>query len=202
MILRKRYRPNLAFWVGPQRQDRDAEVATAPYLTSRQGNTCEKSPVDAIPQYTSTPMHSISLSPTASEAEIVNQLALIAAAVSRRSSASESTIRSSAPSLGSQNRKQSVSNSVKQEEIQEEGEETFHHLSSLITVSSLPQHSSASGHISTPSRTSVGSTAEQGDLPPIPFPARVFRKPYPRYSPLPPLYIIPKPLKVRPEVRF
>ncbi|KAJ5832150.1 hypothetical protein N7474_000461 [Penicillium riverlandense] len=202
MILRKRYRPNLAFWAGRQRLDRDAEEATAPYLTSCQENTCEKSPLDAIPQSTSTHLHNISLSSTASETEIVNQLALIAAAVSRRSSASASTIKSSASSLGSQDRKQSMSNLVKQEEIQEEEEESFHHLSSLITVSSLPQYPSASGLTSSPSTITVGSTAEKGDLPPLPSPVGVFRKPCPRYSPLPPLYIIPKPLKVRPEVRF
>lgn len=202
MILRKRHRSKFAFWAGPQQLNQDSEVAAAPYLTNCQEDTCKNSPTDAVPQYTSTHMHSISLSPTASETEIVNQLALIAAAVSRRSSASATTIRSSAPSLGSQDRKQSESNSVKQKELQEEEEESFHHLSSLITVSSVPHQSSASRHISTPSTTIVGSTAEKGDLLPLPLPARVFRRPLPRYSPLPPLYIIPKPLKVRPEVRF
>ncbi|KAJ5091640.1 hypothetical protein NUU61_006510 [Penicillium alfredii] len=109
----------------------------------------------------------------------------------------------------------------KEPEKEEKEEESFHHLSSLITISCLPPHSS--NHSATPSTTTVASrpgsreiqaatgrkrtlsrfSSHLGDIPKLPFPSRVARKPCPRYSSLPPVYMPkPKPLGVRPEVRF
>lgn len=99
-------------------------------------------------------------------------------------------------------------------------EETFYHLSSLITTSRIPQ----TRHNSTRSTSTMASKCGRresqifdrkressiinlniGDLPALSFPRSEKRKgkPGPRYSPLPPPFV-PKSLimRLRPEVRF
>ncbi|KAJ5161495.1 hypothetical protein N7492_006887 [Penicillium capsulatum] len=87
-------------------------------------------------------------------------------------------------------------------------EECFHYLHSLITVSG-PSHPSP-GPLSTPlvdeqdrqplrrKRASSRLSLRLGDLPSLPFTSR---KPCPRYTAIPPIHT-PKPVPMRPEVRF
>ncbi|KAJ5166904.1 uncharacterized protein N7482_005685 [Penicillium canariense] len=140
---------------------------------------------------------------------IVNQLALLAASVSRSSpSTTMGSKRSSSPlSTNVQNTRPDGDNS--QEYLVAEVE-SFHYLRSLITVSCMPQPSS--GYSSTPStvevtdqppgrkRASSRLSLCLGELPGLPF-SKVARKPCHRYTPLPPVYA-PKPIAMRPEVRF
>jgi hypothetical protein len=142
---------------------------------------------------------------------IVNQLALLAASVTRSSPrATICSKRSSSPlSADAQSTRPDGGNS---QECLVEDVKSFHYLHSLITISCLPQHSS-------PGQTPISATidgAEKrspgrkrassrlslrlGDLPSLSFP-KVPRKPCPRYTPLPPVYT-PKPIAMRPEVRF
>jgi hypothetical protein len=142
---------------------------------------------------------------------IVNQLALLAASVSR--SSPRTTIcskRSSSPlSTNAQSTRPDGGNS---QEYLVDDVESFHYLRSLITISCLPQQSSPG---QTPIRTTIDGVEKQspgrkrassrlslrlGDLPGLSFP-KVPRKPCPRYTPLPPVYT-PKPIAMRPEVRF
>lgn len=142
---------------------------------------------------------------------IVNQLALLAASVSR--SSPRTTIcskRSSSPFPT--NAPATRPDGGHSQEYLVEDVESFHYLRSLITISCLPQQSSPG---SNPMRTSVEGAEKQSsgrkrassrlslrlaDLPGLPFP-KVPRKPCPRYTPLPPVYT-PKPITMRPEVRF
>lgn len=142
---------------------------------------------------------------------IVNQLALLAASISR--SSPRTTIcskRSSSPlSTNAQSTRPDCGNS---QEYLVEDVESFHYLRSLITISCLPQQSSPG---QTPIRTTIEGAEKQSpgrrrtssrlslrltDLSGLPFP-KVPRKPCPRYTPLPPVYT-PKPIAMRPEVRF
>ena len=111
----------------------------------------------------------------------------------------------------------SISTTQSNTDYQEE-EETFYHLRSWITTSHLPLPS----HTSTTSTSTLASNCGRresqvfdrkrdssilnlniGDLPILPFarPEKDKVKSGPRYSPLPPPYV-PKPLAMRPEVRF
>lgn len=142
---------------------------------------------------------------------IVNQLALLAASVSR--SSPRTTICSKrSSSLFSTNAQTTRPDGDHNQEYLAEDVESFHYLRSLITVSCLPQQSSPG---QTPMRTSIEGAEKQSsgrkrassrlslrlaDLPGLPFP-KVPRKPCPRYTPLPPVYT-PKPIAMRPEVRF
>ncbi|KAF3398351.1 hypothetical protein F1880_005943 [Penicillium rolfsii] len=142
---------------------------------------------------------------------IVNQLALLAASVSR--SSPRTTVcskRSSSPlSTNTHSTRPDDGNSP---EYLVEDVESFHYLRSLITISCLPQQTSSGPN---PIRTNVEGTKKQspgrkrassrlslrlGDLPSLSFP-KVSRKPCPRYTPLPPAYT-PKPITMRPEVCF
>lgn len=142
---------------------------------------------------------------------IVNQLALLAASVSR--SSPHTTIcskRSSSPfSTNAQTTRPDVGHS---QEYLVEDVESFQYLRSLITISCLPQQSSPG---QTPMRTSIEGAEKQSsgrkrassrlslrlaDLRGLPFP-KVPRKPCPRYTPLPPVYTL-KPIAMRSEVRF
>jgi hypothetical protein len=142
---------------------------------------------------------------------IVNQLALLAASVSR--SSPRTTVcskRSSSPlSTNAQSTRPDGGNS---QEYLVEDVESFHYLRSLITISCLPQQSSPGPN---PIRSNIDGTEKQspgrkrassrlslrlGDLPGLSFP-KVPRKPCPRYTPLPPVYT-PKPIAMRREVRF
>lgn len=142
---------------------------------------------------------------------IVNQLALLAASVTRSSPrATTCSQRSSSPlSANAQSTRPDGGNS---QECLVEDVKSFHYLHSLITISCLPQQSSSG---QTPIRTTIDRAEEQspgrkrassrlslrlGDLPSLSFP-KVPRKPCPRYTPLPPVYT-PKPIAMRPEVRF
>lgn len=145
--------------------------------------------------------------------QIVNQLAALAATLSNSSS-------NSAPLSVAAPISEPQSAAPRPEIEQPEEEESFYHLSSLITISCLPQHSP--GHISTPSASTLGSKSGRrksqifdrkrassilslhlGDLPSLPFSSKgkVSRKPCPRYTPLPPPFV-QKRLAIRPEVRF
>lgn len=142
---------------------------------------------------------------------IVNQLALLAASVSRSSPRTTfCSKRSSSPF--STNAPATRPDGGHSQEYLVEDVESFHYLRSLITISCLPQQSSPG---SNPMRTSVEGAERQSsgrkrassrlslrlaDLPGLPFP-KVLRKPCPRYTPLPPVYT-PKPIAMRPEVRF
>lgn len=141
---------------------------------------------------------------------IVNQLALLAASVTR--SSPRTTIcskRSSSPlSTNAQGTRPDGGNS---QEYLVEDVESFHYLRSLITISCLPQQSSPGqtpiSTIDGPEKQSPGRkrassrlSLRLGDLPGLSFP-KVPRKPCPRYTPLPPVYT-PKPIAMRPEVRF
>lgn len=142
---------------------------------------------------------------------IVNQLALLAASVSR--SSPRTTIcskRSSSPlSTNAHSTRPDGGNS---QEYLVEDVESFHYLRSLITISCLPQQDSSGPN---PIRTNIDGTEKQspgrkrassrlslrlGDLSGLSFP-KVSRKPCPRYTPLPPIYT-PRPIAMRPEVRF
>lgn len=91
-------------------------------------------------------------------------------------------------------------------------EENFHYLRSLITVSSLSPHASMQS-LSPPASEEKGSqpmnrkrassrlSLRLADLPRVPFMPKVSRKPSPRYTCLPPAWT-PKPIAIRPEVRF
>ncbi|CEO58911.1 hypothetical protein PMG11_03606 [Penicillium brasilianum] len=142
---------------------------------------------------------------------IVNQLALLPASVTRSSPrATICSKRSSSPlSTNAQSTRPDGGNS---QECLVEDVKSFHYLHSLITISCLPQQSSSG---QTPIRTTIDRAEEQspgrrrassrlslrlGDLPSLSFP-KVPRKPRPRYTPLPPVYT-PKPIAMRPEVRF
>ncbi|CAG8103608.1 unnamed protein product [Penicillium nalgiovense] len=145
--------------------------------------------------------------------QIVNQLAALAATVSNASS-NNAPLSVAAPISEPQ------SAAPRHEIEQPEEEESFYHLSSLITVSCLPQHSP--GHTPTPSASTLGSKSGKrksqifdrkrassilslhlGDLPSLPFSSKgkISRKPCPRYTPLPPPFV-QKRLAIRPEVRF
>ncbi|CAG8943163.1 unnamed protein product [Penicillium salamii] len=128
---------------------------------------------------------------------IINQLAALAATVSHTST-----------SIAQSNPKASKTE-------YREKEETFHHLSSWITTSHLPQPSHSSKLSTSTLASKFGRRESQthdkkressilnlniGDLPTLPFPTGKGKgKPGPRYSPLPPPFV-PKSLTMRPEV--
>ena len=102
-----------------------------------------------------------------------------------------------------------VSGGNSNEELEEEN---FQYLRSLITVSCLSTHSF--GPNSSPSareakdipsesrkRASSRLSLRLGELPSVPFVPKVHRKPCPRYTCLPPAWT-PRPVAIRPEVRF
>jgi hypothetical protein len=147
---------------------------------------------------------------------IVDQLALLADAVSHTSN----TTQHAPPTSVKAETQQSTSTAYLPAEKTEEIEETFYYLSSLITVSCLPSHTPArsTSTLATQSkrrkslefdgkRTSSILNLNIEDLPSLPFPRRskskhnFMRKPGPRYSPLPPPFV-KKSLAMRPEVRF
>lgn len=147
--------------------------------------------------------------PCCSDTElIVSQLAGLAATVSRSSPHNLATSqRSSYSSVLRTVNMQSGGNSG--EELEEEN---FHYLCSLITVSSLSPHASMQS-LSPPASEERGSqpmnrkrassrlSLRLADLPRVPFMPKVSRKPCPRYTCLPPAWT-PKPIAIRPEVRF
>ncbi|KAJ5773525.1 hypothetical protein N7457_008421 [Penicillium paradoxum] len=147
---------------------------------------------------------------------IVDQLAALAASLSHKSS---SITPLSTPVLKAESQPQTL-NPLPEQRKEEQEEESFYHLHSLITISCLPQHKS--GHTPTSSASTLGSRSENrqsqifdrkrassilslhlGDLPPLPFSStrKVSCKPSPRYTPLPPP-VVHKRLAIRPEVRF
>lgn len=188
---------------------RDAETATYPVEKPEQ---CYNSPAKTNPlslnplkasdtQITHKPRKDTMYS--CDTDAIVDQLAVLAATVSQ--SSHSATSQSTKPSLSSTPRTStSQSDSL---HAKEEEDESFDYLSSLISISSLPQHSP---HNSTTSadatesretghkRTSSRLSLRLGGLS---FPSKVPRKPCPRYSPLPPVWT-PKTVTMRPEVRF
>jgi hypothetical protein len=126
--------------------------------------------------------------------QIVNQLAALAATLSNTSS-------NSAPLSVTTPISEPQSAAPRPEIEQPEEEESFYHLSSLITISCLPQHSPS--HTSTPSASTLGSKSGRrksqifdrkrassilslhlGDLPSLPFSSKgkISRKPCPIYS--------------------
>lgn len=135
---------------------------------------------------------------------IVNQLAALAATVTRSShSSTTQSKRPSSPSV------LCATSTPASSFIQEEDEgESFNYLRSLITVSQQSSEpnsttSSQDENDTQHSRKRAGSRLRLrlGDLPGVPFPSKVPRKPCPRYTPLPPAWT-PKPVATRPEVRF
>lgn len=142
---------------------------------------------------------------------IVNQLALLAASVSRSSPRTTICSKRSSSPFPTNARATGRDGGHSQEYLVEDVE-SFHYLHSLITISCLSQQSSPG---SNPMRTSGEGVERQSsgrkrassrlslrlaDLPGLPFP-KVLKKPCPRYTPLPPVYS-PKPITMRPEVRF
>jgi hypothetical protein len=142
---------------------------------------------------------------------IVNQLALLAASVSRSSPCTTICSKRSSSPL-STNAPSTRPDGGNSREYLVEDVESFHYLRSLITVSCLPQQPSPGPN---PIRTNIDGTQRQSpgrkrastrlslrlaDLPGLSFP-KVPKKPCPRYTALPPVYT-PKPIAMRPEVRF
>ncbi|KAJ5578175.1 uncharacterized protein N7459_007139 [Penicillium hispanicum] len=152
---------------------------------------------------------------------IVNQLAVLAATVSGSSRGITACTKGSPSPARMSTATIHLPDATDQEETRDgqphaeketEEEESFHYLRSLITVSCLSQHSSrnaSTASISSPSenplpgrkRASSRLSLRLGDLPALPFPPKISRKPCPRYTTLPPVYT-PKPIAIRPEVRF
>ena len=157
----------------------------------------------------------ITFTPTApyNETEmIVNQLALLAATVSHTSSTTQQE-----PPTPIKTEIQQPTADIVVEQADEDEEETFYHLSSLITISCLPPNHTPTRSLSTlafksarrkslvfdAKRSSSILSLNLGDLPSLPFPKskhKTARKPA-RYSPLPPPFVQKSPA-MRPEVRF
>lgn len=145
--------------------------------------------------------------------QVLNQLAVLAATVGRSPASSASSTNSPHSSFSSS----TTSTAITQPDGRDykddlEAEESFHYLRSLITVSCLPQHSP--GNLSTSlasgdqdrqplrrRRASSRLSLRLGDLPSLPFTNKASRKPCPRYTTIPPVHT-PKPITMRPEVRF
>lgn len=187
---------------------RDANPATCSTRTADQHDAKErgvKSGVKSQPSKTHHITHVSSSDFNGTDA-IVNQLAALAATVTRspHSSTTQST-RSSSSSFP-----RSTSTPVSSFIIQEEDEEeSFDYLRSLITVSQqsselnstvVAQNEHETQHCSRKRACSRLSLC-LGDLPRLSFSSKISRKPCPRYTPLPPAWT-PKPVATRPEVRF
>ena len=191
-------------WIRQRRPG--AEKSSASSTTSQELKIQEKEPHIPEIMMSNAPQHEETY-------QVVNQLATLAATVSNTSSSS-GPLSVAAPISEPQ------SAAPRPEVEQPEEEESFYHLCSLITVSCLPQHSP--GHTPTPSASTLGSKSggrksqifdrkrassilslHLGDLPTLPFPSKgkVSRKPCPRYTPLPPPFVL-KRIAMRPEVRF
>lgn len=142
----------------------------------------------------------------------VNQLAMLAASISQScASTTPRSQRSSTTSLVTTATTQS-SATMSAKEDHFAGDESFHYLRSLISISSLSRHTSSQLSVSSATQevqlSSLGqkratsrSSIRLGDLPGLSFPAKISRKPCPRYTTLPPIYSR-KRITTRPEVRF
>lgn len=192
---------------------RDAETATYPVEKPEQ---CNKTPIKTDPlslnplQARDIHITHIPRKDTLCSCDtdaIVDQLAVLAASVSQ--SSHSATSQSTKSSLSSTPRT-STSQSGGLRAKEEEEDESFDYLCSLISVSSLPQHSphnSTTSVVETESqatgrkRASSRLSLRLGDFSGLSFPPKVSRKPCPRYSPMPPVWT-PKTVTMRPEVRF
>lgn len=148
--------------------------------------------------------------PCCSDTElIVSQLAGLAATVSRSSpgNTAHSKRSSSSSVMRTVNTQSDVGNSKEDPE-----EENFHYLRSLITISCLSQHSSRpslslsiseenENQPTSRKRASSRLSLRLGDLPRVPIVPKLSRKPCHRYTCVPPAWT-PKPIAIRPEVRF
>lgn len=177
--------------------------ATAPDTNQSQTSILLRTPAIHV---TSTPRRDTVCSSDTDA--IVDQLAVLAATVSRSSHSATAQSQRSSTSLDS--RASTTLSGVLGSKGEEEGE-SFHYLRSLITISSLPQHSSEhdpgisadekGSQRTGRKRASSRLSLRLGDLPGLSFPPKVSRKPCPRYSPLPPVWTR-KTVAMRPEVRF
>ncbi|KAJ5627910.1 hypothetical protein N7490_010138 [Penicillium lividum] len=124
---------------------------------------------------------------------IVNQLAALATTVSQATNSPSSIQSSSTHNLPN-------SRGDKHQDQDQEQEESFHYLRSLITISEPT--STQTLHVPTLRRKRASSRLSLRIDIPLPFtPNAVHKpKPYPRYTTLPPAYTY-KP-SIRPEVRF
>ncbi|KAJ5727799.1 hypothetical protein N7493_005619 [Penicillium malachiteum] len=142
---------------------------------------------------------------------IVNQLAVLAASIRGISSNDTASINSSSSTTSTYC--QAEDRIKKPQDFKLEGNESFDYLRSLITVSCGPQTapdpSPSSKEIPpTPKipplrrkRASSRLSLRLSDIPNLPFTPKTLRKPYSRYTTLPPVYAH-KPNPIRPEICF
>lgn len=145
--------------------------------------------------------------------QVLNQLAVLAATVGRSPASSAASTNSPQSSSSSSTTSTAITQPDGRDDKDDlETEESFHYLRNLITVSCLSHH--PPGNISTPfasgdqdrqplrrKRASSRLSLRVGDLPSLPFTNKASRKPCPRYTTIPPIHT-PKPITMRPEVRF
>lgn len=145
--------------------------------------------------------------------QVVNQLTLLAATVGRSPASSAASTNSPRSSSSSSTTSTAITQPDSREDKDDlETQESFHYLRSLITVSCPPHRQSGNQSTSFVSddqekqplrrrRASSRLSLRFGDLPSLPFTNKVSRKPCPRYTTIPPIHT-PKPITMRPEVRF
>ena len=196
---------------------RDAETNLCPATSETSPKSSSSSPDSQSiqsPEPSATPTAKRDMPCCSDTDQIVNQLAALAArACGSAANSSASTTNSPCSSSSSHSSSSSTNTAITEPDDTEKGdldaEESFHYLRSLITVSSLQQHSSGNRPTSSdtsdsdrqPLRRERASSRLSLRLGDLPFATKVSRKPCPRYTTLPPVYT-PKAVPMRPEVRF
>lgn len=131
---------------------------------------------------------------------IVNQLAALAAIVTRSSHSSAAQSKRTSSSSVPRSTRTPASSFIQGEDE----EESFDYLRSLITVSQSSEPNSTQDENDTHhsrKRACSRLSLRLGDLPGLSSPSKGPRKPCPRYTPLPPAWT-PKPVATRPQMCF